>query len=112
MNITTIKNQLKALRLPTAREEIEEVLSRRKQAVELDWVSELLEREIDARKQRALERRIRRADFPEVTTLEDFDWKFNVKVDKEKVEELSKLEFVRDNRIGLFLGAAGLGKTH
>ena len=112
MNLEIIRTQLKTLKLSTAMREIEEVLSRNKRAVDLDWASELLEREIDARKQRAIEKRIHRAEFPEVTTLETFDWKFNPKLDKAQIEELAKLEFVRDHRIGLFLGAAGLGKTH
>jgi len=87
------------------------VLSRHKQAVSLEWVSELLEREIDGRKERSVQRRIERADFPEMKTLEAFDWKFNEEIDKSKIDELAKPEFVRNNRIGLFLGEAGLGKT-
>lgn len=112
MNVEVIRKQLKSLKLSTAAGEIEAVLTRHKQAASLEWVSELLEREIDARQERALQRRIQRAEFPEVTTLEAFDWKFNLKIEKAKIEELAQLEFVRDNRIGLFLGAAGLGKTH
>jgi DNA replication protein DnaC len=112
MNVEGLRQQLKALKLPTAAGELEAVLDRHKQAVDLAWVSELLTREIDARRQRALQKRIERAEFPEITTLESFDWKFNPKIDRAKIEELAKLEFVRDNRIGLFLGAAGLGKTH
>jgi DNA replication protein DnaC len=112
MNVEGLRQQLKALKLPTAAGELEAVLARHKQAVDLAWVSELLTREIDARRQRALHKRIERAEFPEITTLESFDWKFNPKIDRAKIEELAKLEFVRDNRIGLFLGAAGLGKTH
>jgi DNA replication protein DnaC len=112
MNIEGIQQQLKALKLPTAAGELEVVLHRHKQAVDLGWVAELLEREIDARRERALQKRIERAEFPEVTTLEAFDWKFNPKIDRSKIEELAKLDFVRGNRIGLFLGAAGLGKTH
>ena len=112
MNVEGIRQQLKALKLPTAAGELEAVLHRHKQAVDLDWASELLSREIDARRERALQRRIERADFPEITTLEAFDWKFNPKIDRAKIEELAKLDFVRDNRIGLFLGATGLGKTH
>jgi len=112
MNLETIRSQLSTLKLRSAAREIEEVLSRHKRAVELSWVSELLEREIDARKQRALERRIKRAAFPEVTTLESFDWKFNPKIDQTKIQELVSLGFIHDHRIALFLGAAGLGKTH
>jgi DNA replication protein DnaC len=112
MNIEGLKSQLKDLKLSTAAGEIEEVLARHKEAVDTQWVSQLLEREIDARRERALHKRIERAEFPEVTALESFDWKFNPKIDKATIEELAKLEFVRDNRIALFVGAAGLGKTH
>lgn len=112
MNVEAIRKQLRSLKLSTAAQELEAVLMRHQQAASLQWVSELLEREIDARQERALQRRIQRAEFPEVTTLESFDWKFNAKIDQAKIEELAKLEFVRDHRIGLFLGAAGLGKTH
>jgi len=112
MNLETIRSQLRTLKLQTAAREIEEVLSRHKRAVELSWVSELLEREIDARKQRALERRIKRAAFPEVTSLESFDWKFNPKIDQSKIQELTSLGFIHEHRIALFLGPSGLGKTH
>jgi DNA replication protein DnaC len=112
MNIEALRAQLRALKLSTAARELEEVLAKNKRAAEIGWVSELLEREIDMRKERALEKRIQRAEFPEVTTLETFDWKFNPKIDKAQIEELAKLEFVRDNRIALFLGPTGLGKTH
>jgi hypothetical protein len=58
MNIETLRDQLKSLKLPTARQELEEILLKHKKAVDLSWVSDLLEREIDARKERALASRI------------------------------------------------------
>lgn len=112
MNLQTIRSQLKTLKLHSAAGEIEEVLSRHKRAVEFSWVSELLEREIDARKQRAIQGRIKRAAFAEVTSLESFDWKFNPKIDQDKIRELASLNFIGDHRIALFLGPAGVGKTH
>jgi len=112
MNVEGIRQQLKALKLPTAASELETVLHHHRQAVDLDWVSELFSREIDVRRSRAMQKRLERAELPEITTLESFHWKFNPKIDRAKIEELAGLEFIRDNRIGLFLGAAGLGKTH
>jgi DNA replication protein DnaC len=100
------------LKLSTAAKELDEVAAKHKAAVSLHWVSELLERELDARKQRALQKRIERAQFPELATLEAFDWRFNPKIDKDKIEELAQLEFIRNNRIALFLGKPGTGKTH
>ena len=48
MNIETVRHQFKALRLHTAATELEEVVSEHKKAVSLTWISDLLEREIDA----------------------------------------------------------------
>ena len=64
MNTQTIKDQLKTLRLGVAAVELEEVLSKHKSAVKLDWVADLFEREIDARKEKALQSRIKSAKFP------------------------------------------------
>src|SRR3989338_9960673 len=112
MNIEAVKAQVRSLKLSTAARELDEVAAKHKAAVSLHWVSELLEREIDTRKENGLRKRIERADFPELRTLEEFDWKFNPKIDKEKIEELAQLEFIRNNRIALFLGRPGTGKTH
>lgn len=112
MNVETIKTQLRKLKLSTAAVEFDDVAARHKAAVSLHWVSELLEREIDKRRERSLEKRIERAVLPEIRTLEEFDWQFNPKIDRDKIEELSTLEFVKTNQIALFLGKPGTGKTH
>lgn len=112
MNAETVQTQLRKLWLSTAAKELHDVLARRKKAVSLDWVSELLERELDARKERGIQRRIQRAGFPEATALESFDWRFNPNIDKKKIESLAKLDFVKANGIALFLGPPGVGKTH
>jgi DNA replication protein DnaC len=96
----------------TAATEFDDVLANHKKTVHFDWVSRLLEREIDARKERALTWRIKRAQFPRVTSLEQFDWDFNPDIDREKIMELATLEFVKKNEIALFLGRPGTGKTH
>jgi len=112
MNIETLRDQLKTLKLTTARQELEEVLSKHKKAVDLSWVSDLLEREIDARKERALSSRIKKGSFPEITSIETFDWEFNPQIDKTKIEKLAQLNFIKENQISLFLGQPGTGKTH
>ena len=88
------------------------MLAAQKKTTSLDWLGTLLEHEIDARTERAIEWRIKRADFPEVTTLEAFDWSFNPDIDEDKVRELATLDFVKHKQIALFLGKAGTGKTH
>ena len=112
MNVETIKTQLKSLRLATASRTIEEILAKHKKAVSLAWVAELLESELDGRKQNALGLRIKQAGFPELTTLENFDWSFNIKIDEKKIRELADLKFLDGNEIALFLGPPGVGKSH
>ena len=112
MTIDVIREQLKNLRLPMASESLEAVLAKRKSRVDVQWLSELLELEIDARKDNATERRLRRADFPERRSFEQFNWDFNKKIPREKIEDLATLKFIDKNEIALFLGNTGTGKTH
>jgi DNA replication protein DnaC len=91
---------------------LENVLQRNKKAASLPWLSELLERELDARQESALRARLKSARFPEVTTIESFDFSFNPSIQEEKIRQLSDLSFISSNGIVLFLGAPGTGKTH
>lgn len=112
MNVETVKMQLKSLHLSAAAREVEEVLASHGAAADLGWVAELLERELDARRERAIMRRIENAQFPEIKTIEGFDWGFNRKLDRAAIDELSDLEFIKRRGIALFLGQTGTGKTH
>jgi DNA replication protein DnaC len=112
MNLETIKQQLKQVRLSHASREIDEVVEKHKKAVNIGWVTDLLEREIDARKENTIRLRIKKAGFPELTSLENFDWAFNPEIDEAKIRELAELKFIEDNQIALFLGTPGAGKTH
>lgn len=112
MNTETIKAQLRELRMHTAAAELEALLAEQRKTVALDWVASLLAREVDARKQRAVVYRIKRAEFPEVTSLEGFDWDFNPGIDRAAIEKLATLDFIDKHEIALFLGKPGTGKTH
>ncbi len=80
MNIETIRGQLTALRLPAAAENFEAVLAGRKIKSDFTWLSTLFEYELNARKENTIERRIKKATFPERRTLEQFNWSFNKKI--------------------------------
>jgi DNA replication protein DnaC len=112
MELETLRGQLRHLKLATAAREIDSVLERNKRAVHLDWLSRLLEREIDARKEGSLKLRLVAARFPEIKTWEGFDFKFNDKIEQEKLEDLKSLSFLKQNRIIQFLGSPGTGKSH
>ena len=112
MNIETLKSQMRELHMKAAAASIEEILAAQKRAISVDWLSLLLAREIDARREKAIQSRLRRAEFPDVTTLEAFDWEFNPDIHRTLIEKLATLDFVDKNEIALFLGKPGTGKTH
>jgi len=112
MSIKSLESLMKELRLKTASEDLRALLKEYKGNVELDWVKDLLQREVDARKEKALQNRIKRAKFPSLKSFEEFDWEFNKSINKSKLEELRGLDFIKENGIALFLGQPGTGKTH
>ena len=77
-----------------------------------EFLAACLEREVGSRQTHGGEARIKAARFPQVKTLEDFDFSYQRSVRKEVVSHLGALDFVeaRDNVI--FLGPPGTGKTH
>ena len=62
----------------------------------LHFLDLLLGAQADARRERAVARRIREARFAESKALEGFDWQFNPKAfDRVQIEELATGDFIR-----------------
>lgn len=112
MNTAIIKNQLRTLRMYTAAKEIDDFIAESKKAIDLDWLSLFLQKELDQRYENNLQARIKAGKFPEITALESFDFDFNPKIDQDKIRKLADLSFVEKKQIALFLGSPGTGKTH
>ena len=106
---------LKRLRLPRLEEHLSSITQR---AAAEGWSYEeflttLLEQEVFARDQLALERRIRAAQFPSRNkTLENFDFTYQTSVKKQVLLHLASLHFVELGHNVIFLGPPGTGKTH
>ena len=78
----------------------------------LEFLHRLLAGPAEAKRQRAIERRIRAARFRELTTLEGFDWEFNAQgVDRRVIEQLATCDFVRRHENVVLVGQTGLGKS-
>jgi len=112
MNLEVVKEQFKKLKMFKSSKELDEILIKNKKAIDLSWLSEELEAELDYRNEVSIQRRILNAQFPELRSLEQFNWGFNPKIPKERIKELATLNFIEKNEIGLFLGNPGTGKTH
>ena len=55
---------------------------------------------------------MRFARFPQVKTLDDFDFSFQRSVKRDEIMHLAQLDFLREKKNVIFLGPPGTGKTH
>jgi DNA replication protein DnaC len=105
---------LKQLRLSGI---LETLAVRNQQAIDGQWtyiefLSRLLEDEVERRAQKQLLLRLRRASVNTTKTLEGFDFNFNPSLNRQKVLQLATCDFVRQKRNLLICGPSGVGKTH
>ena len=106
--------KLKQLRLSGLLEQLE---ARNRQAVAESWsyqefLSRLLEDEIERRAQKQLALRVRRGSLNSTKTLEGFDFVLSPAVNRQQVLQLATCDFVREKRNVLICGPTGVGKTH
>jgi DNA replication protein DnaC len=109
-----LRRHLDALKLPYLRDHAEELA---KQAAAGKWthtqfLARLLEGETAQRHDNARARRIHEAAFPVVKTLEQFDFTWPTKINRDAVRSLFRLNFVREKAAAILIGGVGLGKSH
>jgi DNA replication protein DnaC len=78
----------------------------------LEFLESLVNDEIARRKDNLLKRRMKIARFPQLKTLEQFDFSFNPQIPKKDIMALMSTRFVCDAKNVLFLGPPGVGKSH
>jgi DNA replication protein DnaC len=111
---TTLDEQLRALQLPFIREHYQSLAQ---QAATEQWppgayLAHLINGELRARQDRALQRRLQAARLPLVKTLEQFHWDWPRNINRMHVQQLFRLDFLDTHSNVIFLGGVGLGKTH
>jgi len=77
----------------------------------IDFLALLIHDELNRRRDRLLERRLKSAAFRDHTTLDSFDWKFNPTIDRALVFELATTRFIEKREDCLILGNPGTGKS-
>jgi len=77
-----------------------------------EFLCGLLEAEVEARKSRILQTRMRMAGLPYAKTLQQFDFSFQPSLDPKQIQELQTLRFAAEARNVILLGPPGVGKTH
>ncbi len=78
----------------------------------LEFFESLLDEEIITRQNNRFNRLLKRAKFPIVKTLDQFDFTKAPFLKKTEVLELFNLDFIDDTQNLVFIGAPGTGKSH
>ena len=73
---------------------------------------ELRNKEIAYQRQESLKRRIKRARFPIVKRLSDFNYQFQPSVNRQQIDEFATMSFLNNQENIIFIGSPGVGKTH
>jgi len=105
---------LKQLRLSGILDSLE---VRNRQAIEeklayTDFLAMLIQDEVARRTQRKLAMALRRANFRNQKTIEDFDFSFNPKINRAQVLDLATCRFMEEKASILIAGPCGTGKSH
>lgn len=105
---------LKQLRLSGILETLE---ARNQQAVDGKWtyvefLTRLVEDEVERRAQKQLALRLRRATVNTTKSLESFDFDFNPTVNRQQIMQLATGDYIRRKQNVLICGPTGVGKSH
>jgi DNA replication protein DnaC len=84
----------------------------REQWTYVEFLTRLVQDEVERRAQKQLAQRLRRSTINPAKTLAAFDFGFNPSINRQQVFDLATCEFVRQHRNVLICGQTGVGKTH
>ncbi|MFR0544724.1 ATP-binding protein, partial [Limosilactobacillus reuteri] len=73
---------------------------------------ELTDKEIAYQQQESLKRRIKRARFPIIKRLDNFDYQFQPSINQQQIAEFATMSFLGNQENIIFIGSPGVGKTH
>jgi DNA replication protein DnaC len=105
---------LKQLRLSGILDSLE---TRNRQAIEekmayTDFLGLILQDEIARRSQKRLALALRRANFRNQKTLEEFDFSFNPSINRSLITDLATCRFIEEKVAVFVVGPCGTGKSH
>jgi DNA replication protein DnaC len=111
--LSQIKTNLKSLRLSSMYENIERIIDEaiNNKMPYADFLFQLTQDEIDRRKQHRLENAIKKSNLGRFKRIQEFDFDFNVKINRQQIMKLMTCDFMKKNENIIIAGPTGVGKT-
>src|SRR5271155_4490532 len=113
-DLTRLDAQLQRLQLHYIQSHYHALATRaaEQQRSHLDYLEQLVEGEATMRENRSIERRIKNARFPVLKSLDDFQWSWPKRINRQQIQNLFRLAFIATQTNVVLIGKVGLGKTH
>lgn len=77
-----------------------------------EYLYKLLQQQVIVRVDNSVNTKIKKARFPFIATLEEYDFSYQPQIDEKLIRELANLTFMSQARNIIFIGPPGVGKTH
>jgi DNA replication protein DnaC len=112
--IAQLKQQLKSLKLSGAFETLElRIMEASQNQLSFpEFLSMIVQDEIETRRSRKLQRLITHARLESNRTIESFDFSFNPSINAQQIRHFTLCRFIEKNENIFFVGPTGTGKTH
>jgi DNA replication protein DnaC len=109
----TLQTNLRELGLPAVAKEIDDILAlaTKKRWSPMQFIEHVAQLELKEKARRSLERRLSRSKIGHFRPMEDFDWSWPKKIDRQLVESCIQLDFLNEPRNVVLVAPHGLGKT-
>ena len=107
-------NHLDTLKLRVIKEKITDHLksAAAAQLSHQEFLRQILNEEVQAYNERAINRRISHAKFPVTKAIDTFQWSHPKKINRQQIQHLLELHFLGDATNIILIGPTGVGKTH
>lgn len=109
-----IKSYADRLRLHNLKNGVEDIIFKAQEDKPsyLEFLTRVLEREVQIREQRDYERRIKAARLPTQHDLDNFDFNYSQGLNVNKMKELRELLWIEQSYNVILMGPSGTGKTY
>lgn len=77
-----------------------------------EYLYKVLQNQVLVRVDNSINAKIKKAKFPFIKSIEEFDFSFQPKIEEKLIIELCNLNFLKESKNILFVGPPGVGKTH
>jgi len=110
----SIKEYCKLLSLPVVADcyEAEAENAVRTKSSYQEYLYKVLQNQVIVRMDNSINTKIKKAKFPFIKTIEEFDFSFQPSIDEKLIRELASLSFLNHAKNIIFVGPPGVGKTH